>query len=130
MFRRSIMLTLSLAAILSGCAKDKNELAQDLEKQKTRGAEIVAQYQKQESHPSQHVQLRMSITSPAESEKVYEFEIWRKRDQNQSKSLLRVVKPDSEKGFVSLSTQSNDAEPVSVSYNPLSQQFAESGGND
>ena len=95
------------------------------ETRQARGAEIVAEFQKRDSPPTRHVQLRMIIESPDQPQKAYEFEIWRKHDPGETKSLLHVIKPSSEKGLVSLSIQRKGQEPENVTYYPANDKFEE-----
>jgi hypothetical protein len=126
----SILLFLLINIAFAGCRQETKQANMNPEAQRARGAEIVAEYQKRESTPTRHVQLRMTIISANEPEKEYEFEIWRKRDQNETKSLLHVIKPSTERGLVSLSTQSKGQEPVNVSYRPDKNEFLESKSDD
>ena len=71
----SILPLLLIANLLSGCQQKPGQSNLNEETQRARGVEIVAEFQKRDSPPSRHVQLRMSIESPDQPRKDYEFEI-------------------------------------------------------
>ena len=121
----SILALFLITNMLAGCQQKPEQSNLNAETQRARGAEIVAEFQKRDSSPSRHLQLRMSIDSPDQPQKVYEFEIWRKHNQDETKSLLHVIKPLSESALVSLSTQRKGAETVNVTYHPDKNEFEE-----
>lgn len=121
----SILPLFLIANMLAGCQQKPGQSNLNEETQRTRGAEIVAEFQKRDSPPSRHVQLRMSIESPDQPQKTYEFEIWRKHNQDETKSLLHVTAPSSERALVSLSSQQRGQEPVNVTYSPAKNEFEE-----
>jgi len=121
----SIVLLLSSANLLAACQRKAEQSNMSEETQRARGAEIVAEFQKRDSAPSRHVQLRMVIATADQPEKEYEFEIWRKQDPGETKSLLHVVKPATERQLASLSIQQAGENPQNVTYHPANNQFEE-----
>lgn len=121
----SILPLFLIANMLAGCQQKPVQSNLNEETQRTRGAEIVAEFQKRDSPPTRHVQLRMIIESPDQPQKEYEFEVWRKHSEGETKSLMHVVKPSSESSLVSLTIQRKGEEPLNVTYYPAKDEFEE-----
>ena len=120
-----ILLLLLITNMLAGCQQKPEQSNLSEETKRARGAEIVAEFQKRDTKPTRHLQLRMIIESPDQPQKEYEFEIWRKHDAGETKSLLRVLKPSSESSLVSLSIQRKGQGPENVTYHPAKNEFEE-----
>ena len=114
-----------LLIILSGCAKPSEQTVGDEAQQLQRGSEIVAEYRKRDSSPNRHAVVRMTITSQDQPEKVYEFEIWRKQSPQETQTLLQVIKPETERSLVSLSTERKGEKSVTLTYNREKNEFEE-----
>ena len=139
------ILLVLLVTTLVGCARDteqtenKNQGTQNKNQEtqtkdqatdpRERGAQIVAEYRKRDRAPNRHVQLRMKINAPGQPEKVYEFEIWRKDNDDQSQTLLHVTKPETERDLASLSTMQRGQKSVTVTYHRTTNEFQEYGSD-
>jgi outer membrane lipoprotein-sorting protein len=121
----SIVLLLSTAILLAACQRKAGQSNMGEETQRARGSEIVAEFQKRDSTPSRHVTLRMVVATANQPEKEYELEIWRKQSAGETKSLLHVLKPASEKELVSLSIQRTGENPQNVTYHPGNNEYEE-----
>jgi hypothetical protein len=117
------ILLLVLSGALYGCARDDRQQAEA--RQRERGEQIVAEYRRRDGAPNRHLRLRMTMQSPNEPQRNYEFEVWRKQNQNETRTLMRVLSPQTERDLNSLSIERRGQRSENVSYRRASDEFQE-----
>ncbi|HYE65623.1 MAG TPA: outer membrane lipoprotein-sorting protein [Pyrinomonadaceae bacterium] len=94
--------------------------------QRERGAQIVEEYRKNEAAPYRQGRLQLTMTQPKEAKKVYEIEVWRKQTSEGRDTLVRILKPETEKDLASLSIERKGQNTVNVTYDKSTGEFQES----
>ncbi len=117
------ILLLVLSGALYGCAGENRQ--QTEARQRERGAEIVAEYRRRDAAPNRHLRLRMTITAQNEPPRDYEFEIWRTQNSDETRTLMRVLRPETERDLNSLIIERRGQRSENVSYRRASNDFQE-----
>ncbi len=124
----ALLLLLGLC-VWNGCGREAPAGRDDAATSRERGAQVVADYLKRDASPYRKNRVRMTITSAADPQQIYELEIWRKQTATETLTLTHVVQPAHESDLAALSIERKGEATINVTYVSAMDQFRETGTN-